>query len=207
MRVNKIVVGQLGVNCFIVSDESSESVVIDPGDEADRISGMLEQLALKPRFILFTHAHYDHVCAGVDLKDKYGAQIVMHEGEMPTYLATKNLCVSWGFAPEDFPAPDILVKDGDFLKVGSVVFKVLHTPGHTPGGICLYGNKTLFTGDTLFRGAVGRTDLQGGDMEMLRGSLQRILTLPPDTRVLCGHGEETTLGFEREHNIFLAGQI
>ncbi|MEJ2685145.1 MAG: MBL fold metallo-hydrolase [Candidatus Sulfobium sp.] len=205
MRVDKVVVGQLDVNCFIVSDGSSEAMVIDPGDEADRISWMIEQLALKPRYILFTHAHYDHVCAGGDLKNRYGASIIMHEDEGSTYLATKELCTSWGYGPEDFPTPDILVKDGDSLTVGSIVLKVLHTPGHTPGGICLCGNKTVFTGDTLFRGAVGRTDLPGGDMEMLSRSLRKILTLPSDTRVLCGHGEETTLFFEREHNPFLSG--
>jgi hydroxyacylglutathione hydrolase len=207
MRVNRIVVGQLDVNCFIVSEDSPEALVIDPGDEADRIFGVIEELALKPRYVLFTHAHYDHVCACGELKDRYGASIVMHEHERSTYMATKDLCISWGYAPEDFPAPDILVQDQDSISVGGIVFKVLHTPGHTPGGICLYGNKTLFTGDTLFRGAIGRTDLPGGDIEMLGSSLQKILTLPPDTRVMCGHGEETTLVFEREHNPFLAGRI
>ena len=206
MRVDKIAVGQLEVNCFIVSDESAEAMVIDPGDEADRILRTIEELDLRPRYILFTHAHYDHVCAGGDLKNKYGASIVMHEDERSTYLATEDLCISWGYAPEDFPPPDILVKDGDSITLGGIVFKILHTPGHTPGGMCLYGNKTLFTGDTLFRGAAGRTDLPGGDMGSLGNSLDKILTLPSDTRVLCGHGEETTLAFERKHNPFLSGR-
>jgi hydroxyacylglutathione hydrolase len=207
MRVEKIAVGQLDVNCFVVSDGSPEAMVIDPGDESDRISWTIDQLSLRPRYILFTHAHYDHVCAGGDLKARYGASIVMHESERDTYLATKDLCISWGYGPEDFPPPDLLVKDGDLITVGGITFEVLHAPGHTPGGICLYGSKTLFSGDTLFRGAVGRTDLAGGDIELLGNSLKRILDFPPDTRVLCGHGEETTIGFELQHNPFLRGRI
>lgn len=205
MRTDSIIVGQLDVNCFIVSCGSAEAIVIDPGDEAERISAVIEQLSLNPRYILFTHAHYDHVCAAGDLKNRYGSSIVMHEEEGPTYLATKNLCISWGYDAEDFPPPDILVKDGDSVTIGSMVFKILHTPGHTPGGICLYGNRTLFTGDTLFRGAVGRTDLAGGNADLLSRSLRKILALPPDTRVLCGHGEESTLAFELRHNPFLSG--
>lgn len=194
------------MNCYIVSAGSPDAMVIDPGDEADRIFLMIEQLSLRPKYILFTHAHYDHVCAGGDLKSRYGASIVMHEDEVPTYLATKDLCISWGYDPEDFPPADVLVRDRDSVVLGDVVFEVLHTPGHTPGGICLYGNKTLFTGDTLFRGAVGRTDLTGGDMGLLDSSLGKILKLPPDSRVLCGHGEETTLDFELKNNPFLAGR-
>lgn len=205
MQVNKLVVGQLDVNCYSVSDDSAEAMIIDPGDEAERIFLMIDKLGLMPRYILLTHAHYDHACAAGDLKDKYGASIVMHEEEGATYLATKDLCISWGYGPEDFPPPDISVADGDSLRVGNIAFKVLHTPGHSPGGICLYGEGTLFTGDTLFREAVGRTDLPGGDMGKLRGSLQRILSLPSDTRVMPGHGDETTIDFERRHNPFLSG--
>lgn len=206
MRVDRIVVGQLEVNCYVVSDESAVAMVVDPGDEPDRISAIIDQQCLKPIYIVFTHAHYDHVCAASDLKARYGASIVMYEAEKPTYASTKKLCISWGYGPEDFPPPDVSVKDGDSIKVGNTAFQILHTPGHTPGGICLYGNGALFTGDTLFRGAVGRTDLSGGNMDELFGSLQKILTLPSETRVMPGHGEETTLGFERRHNLFLSGR-
>jgi hydroxyacylglutathione hydrolase len=129
----------------------------------------------------------------------------MHEDERETYRMTKELCLSWGFGEEDFPPADLVVKDGGEVILGGITFRVLHTPGHTPGSICLYGGKTLFTGDTLFRGSVGRTDLAGGSREMLMASLRKIVELPGDTRVFCGHGDETTIGEELKHNPFLGG--
>ncbi len=129
----------------------------------------------------------------------------MHEADRETYRRTKILCVSWGFEEEDFPAPDILVKDGDKLNLGGTAFEVMHTPGHTPGSACLYTEGSLFTGDTLFRGSVGRTDLQGGDAAKLVESLRRLISLPPDTRVYCGHGEATTIREELGENPFLSG--
>jgi glyoxylase-like metal-dependent hydrolase (beta-lactamase superfamily II) len=206
MTIDKIVVGQLDVNCYVIHEEnSSEAVVIDPGDEFDRIAGLLDRKGLTPKYLLLTHAHYDHVCAVGELKEKYGAAIVMHEDEMETYRMTKNLCISWGFAADDFPHPDMLVKDGDKIFLGNNALEVLHTPGHTPGSICLYQEGTLFTGDTLFRGSVGRTDLPGGNTARLLNSMKRLVTLPADTRVFCGHGDETTMGEELLKNPFLSG--
>ncbi len=206
MTVDKIVVGQLGVNCYVVYDEgASEAAVIDPGDEFERIADLLDGQGITPKYIFFTHAHYDHVCAAGELKDKYGAAIIMHEDEKETYRKTKALCLSWGFVEEDFPDPDILVTEGSKIVLGGNTFEVLHTPGHTPGGICLYLEGTLFTGDTLFRRSVGRTDLPGGDTAKLEGSLKRLASLPPDTRVYCGHGDDTTIGEEVMRNPFLSG--
>jgi glyoxylase-like metal-dependent hydrolase (beta-lactamase superfamily II) len=205
MQIGRIVVGQLEVNCFVVSDEAtSKALIIDPGDEVERISEAIDSGRLKPEFILCTHAHYDHVCAAGDLKKAYGAPLVMHEGEADTYASTRRLCVSWGYEPEDFPPPDRTVTDGETVTLGSLTFRVIHTPGHTPGGICLFGEDVLFTGDTLFRGSVGRTDLAGGDMQALLSSLEKLLRLPAGTRVLSGHGEETTIGREAAANPFLA---
>lgn len=206
MTIEKIVVGQLGVNCYIVYDGgTSEAAVIDPGDEFERIADLLEGQGITPKYILFTHAHYDHVCAAGELKGKYGASIIMHEDEKETYRMAKTLCLSWGLSEEDFPDPDILVTEGDKIVIGGNTWEVLHTPGHTPGSICLYLNGTLFTGDTLFRRSVGRTDLPGGDTAKLEGSLKKLVSLPPDTRVYCGHGDETTIGEELIKNPFLSG--
>jgi hydroxyacylglutathione hydrolase len=204
LRIDKIIVGQLEVNCYIVSDEeTSEAVIVDPGDEFERITGLIESVGVKPVTILFTHAHYDHICAAKELQDRYRCTLAMHEEEKTTYEMTKRMCLVWGFEPEDFPPPDVSVKNGDKIRLGDVFLEVVHTPGHSPGSICIYGESFLFSGDTLFRGSVGRTDLPGGRTEKLIGSLKSLLTLPPDTRVLCGHGEETTLGEESSNNPFI----
>jgi len=204
VKIEKIVVGQLETNCYVVTDrKSAESLIIDPGDEPDMIIERVDKAGLKPQYILFTHAHYDHVCATKELHDLYGAQIIMHKNELSVYEDTQKMCMSWGFEKEDFPEPDTIVQEGDVISVGTLQFKVLHTPGHTPGGICLFGEKSLFSGDTLFRGSVGRTDLKGGDFSLLSDSLKKLISLPGDTRVLCGHAAETTIDLELKSNPFL----
>jgi glyoxylase-like metal-dependent hydrolase (beta-lactamase superfamily II) len=204
MHIEKIVVGQLDVNCYIIADDSkSEALIIDPGDEPEKVIECIDAAGFKPQYILFTHAHYDHVCAAKELHDRYKAVIVMHEDEKPTYLRTKQLCLSWGYEPEDFPAPERTVRDGDIISVGTISFQVMHTPGHTPGSICIHGGNILFTGDTLFKGSVGRTDLPGGDFELLSRSLKRLLLLPSETRVLCGHYSETSIADEMRNNPFM----
>jgi glyoxylase-like metal-dependent hydrolase (beta-lactamase superfamily II) len=204
MNIQKIVVGQIDVNCYVVSDDSkSEAMIIDPGDEFERIGDLIDSMDLIPKYIVFTHAHYDHVCAVKELKDKYNALIVMHEDEQTVYHKTKHLCISWGYEPEDFPPPDLLVRENDTIQLGRIAFKVIHTPGHTPGSMCLHCENILFTGDTLFQGSVGRTDLPGSNTKQLRSSLKKIASLPLDTKVNCGHGKETTIGEEIKHNPFL----
>ena len=204
MNIRKIVVGQLDVNCYIISDDSgSQALIIDPGDEPEKIIDFIDAAGLQPKYILFTHAHYDHVCAAKELHDRYNAVIVMHEQEKTTYRMTAQLCISWGYDPEDFPESERLIKDSDTISVGTICFKVIHTPGHTPGSICILGEKTLFSGDTLFKGSVGRTDLQGGDFGLLSQSLKKLTLLPPETRVLCGHEGETSIAEEMRDNPFL----
>ncbi|MGC2062951.1 MAG: MBL fold metallo-hydrolase [Thermodesulfovibrionales bacterium] len=204
MLVNTVVVGQLEVNCYIVSDgHSPDALIIDPGDDHERIVEYIDKGGLKPKYIILTHAHYDHVCAAGDLHKRYGVPLVMHEDEKMTYEMTKKLCISWGFSPDDFPADFQTVKEGEKISVGGLSLEVIHTPGHTPGCICLYGNKMLFTGDTLFKGSVGRTDLPGGNTNRLMDSLKKLTALPSETRVLCGHGEETTIGQELKRNPYL----
>lgn len=204
MKIETVTVGQLDTNCYVVFDEESrEALVIDPGDEPDKILAYIDTNNLRPTHIIFTHAHYDHVCAVKELKENYQAKITMHEAEAQTYEETKKRCMSWGYDADDFPPPDLAVKEGSEVRVGKVCFRVIHTPGHTPGGICLYGENLLFAGDTLFRGSVGRTDLPGGSIEHLRQSLKKLARLDPSTRVLCGHEEETTIGLEIRSNPFM----
>ncbi len=204
MNIRKIVVGQLDVNCYIVSDDlNSDALIIDPGDESERIIEVIDSAGLKPKYILFTHAHYDHVCAAKELRDRYKALIVMHEMEKQTYHMTTRLCMSWGYDAEDFPEPDLIVRDGDTISIDSVALEVIHTPGHTPGSICIYGEGTLFTGDTLFKGSAGRTDLPGGDFGLLSDSLRRLMLLPPETAVMCGHEDETSVADEMKNNPFI----
>ncbi|MBA4372354.1 MAG: MBL fold metallo-hydrolase [Thermodesulfovibrio sp.] len=204
MLIQSIAVGQLAVNCYIVSDGNSrEALIIDPGDEPERIAAFVGEHGLKPKYIVFTHAHYDHICAAGDLHKLYGVPIIMHEAETGTYQSSKEFCVSRGFSREDFPADFQTVREGGRITVASLVLEIIHTPGHTPGSMGLSGGKALFTGDTLFKGTVGRTDLPGGNTQQLMGSLKKLTALPPDTRVLCGHGEETTLGRELKSNPYL----
>jgi glyoxylase-like metal-dependent hydrolase (beta-lactamase superfamily II) len=204
VKTETMVVGPLETNCIIVADMTShDACIIDPGDEPDRIMSYIDAHGLRPHYVIFTHAHYDHVCAVRELKEKYHCRLVMHDQELKTYEDTKRYCMSRGYDAEDFPLPDITVKEDDALMFGNASFRVIHTPGHTPGSICLYGNGLLITGDTLFRGAAGRTDLPGGSMRDLRDSLKKLRGLPHATRVLCGHDAETTIAIELKTNPFM----
>lgn len=204
MIVRAISVGPLEANCFIIGDEASKkALVIDPGDEADRIMEIIQKEGLALDYIVCTHAHFDHVGAVIDLKEATDADIVLHKDEGEIYQGARDQAAFWGYELEPLPEPDILVEDGDEITVGSLKFEVLHTPGHSPGSICLFGEGVVITGDTLFAGAVGRTDFYGGDMEKLKGSFERLMALPPATEVLPGHGANTTIDRERSDNFFL----
>ena len=200
-----IPVGSLQANSYIIGDEETgQAVVVDPGDEGDRILEVVKANNLKVNEIICTHAHFDHVGAVGDLKKKTGAKIIMHKEDLETYSLAKDQGAFWGFQVEDLPQPDGFVEEGDDIKVGSLSFKVIHTPGHSRGGICLYGEGIVFTGDTIFKGSIGRTDFPGGSIEELKSSFRRIIALPDDTRVLSGHGPETTIGFEKKTNFFMS---
>ncbi len=204
VKIATLVVGQLDTNCIVIADSlTCDACIIDPGDEPERISDYIDANGLKPAYIVFTHAHYDHVCGARELKEKYHAAMVMHADDMTTYDETKRLCITWGYDEEDFPRPDLFVHEGDTVSVGALCFSVIHTPGHTPGSICLFGHGLLVTGDTLFRGSAGRTDLPGGNREHLRHSLKKLGRLPHPTRVVCGHDAETTIGEEVKTNPFM----
>jgi hydroxyacylglutathione hydrolase len=204
MIIETIVVGPLESNCFIIANENTkEALLIDPGDEPDRILELIAENNYKIKYIVCTHAHFDHVSALPEIKKETNAKIVIHRDELDIYKHTRDLAASWGYELDHLPDPDIFVSEGDTLKIGDLKFEILHTPGHSPGGICLYGKGILVAGDTLFAGSVGRTDLYGGDIEKLKISFKRLIALPDEVKVLPGHGPETTIRNEKINNYFL----
>jgi glyoxylase-like metal-dependent hydrolase (beta-lactamase superfamily II) len=203
MIVKTLAVGQLESNCYIISDEAtSKTMIVDPGDEPDKILAELGNM--KVEHIVLTHAHFDHAGAVSEIKAATGAKIVLHEDEQEQYAGIRDQGAFWGFKIPELPEPDILVTEGDEIVVGSHIFTTIHTPGHTPGGICLYVKGLLITGDTLFAGSVGRTDFPGGSMAQLKESFKRLMSLPDDTQVLPGHGPSTTIQREKTMNMFSA---
>ena len=204
MKIDNIVVGALQVNCFIVYDEDShDAIVVDPGAEAEKIIRLIEDRKLKVSRIVCTHAHFDHVGAVTKLKEKTGAAVMLHKGDSDIYMRADKQGALWGFQIEQPPAPDMYLLEGDEIAVGKFSLKVLHTPGHSPGGISLYGEGVILTGDTIFAGSVGRTDFPGGSAKELKRSFARIIALPPETRIFSGHGPSTTVKYEKKDNFFV----
>ncbi|MCE5194878.1 MAG: MBL fold metallo-hydrolase [Nitrospiraceae bacterium] len=204
MEIKTITVGPLGANCFIVADEkTSEAIIIDPGDEPEKILETVNNNNYKIKYIICTHAHFDHVGATGEIKRNTNAKIVIHKNDLELYRNAVDQGAFWGFEVESLPEPDMFVDEGEKIEFGSLSFEVMHMPGHSPGGICLYGENVLFAGDTLFAGSVGRTDFTGGDLSLLKKSFARLLTLPPETKVFSGHGPSTTIGIEKINNFFV----
>lgn len=208
MTVKRLVVGALGTNCYIVgSEETSDGMIIDPGDEADRILGVIETEKLSVKLIVITHGHIDHIGALKDVKEGTGAEIAINPHDMQLLNARMTQLMSIVPAGGSFPEPDRMLNDGDVITVGDLTFTVIHTPGHSPGGICLYSDGVLFSGDTLFQQGIGRADFPGSSYPQLLNSIRsKLLVLPDDTLVLPGHGPETTIGEEKQWNPFLRGQ-
>lgn len=210
MRIKQLTVGMMGVCCYIVAcDETKEAVIIDPGGGEEAILAACDQDKLTVKYIINTHGHPDHVCGNKVLKERTGAEIVMHAADADFF---GNPQIEQFFSQLGLPASppaDKRVTDGDTLFFGRESLTVIHTPGHTPGGICLYSKPNLFSGDTLFAGGVGRTDFPGGStQELLHSIKSRLLNLPPDTIVWPGHGyggERSTIAQEKAGNPFLTG--
>ena len=168
MIIQSLVVGPIQANCFILGDEKTqEAVVIDPGDEAQRILTGLQKQALTLKYIINTHGHFDHVGANKALKEKTGAPILIHRAEAPLLAQLSSSAAVWGMQVDDSPPADRLLEDGDRISFGEITLEVIYTPGHSLGGISLYTPKDLFVGDTLFAGSIGRTDFPGGDYDQL----------------------------------------
>jgi hydroxyacylglutathione hydrolase len=208
MLIRAMTVGSMSCCCYLViCEETREAIIIDPGGEEDRILGQCEKDKAKVKYIVNTHGHPDHVCGNARIKDATGALIVMHEEDAAFFgkPEVEQYFSSLGLKPS--PPVDKKVSDGDLISFGKENLKVLLTPGHTPGGVCLYSAPNLFTGDTLFVGGVGRTDFPGGDGKVLYNSIKnRLLTLPDETVVWPGHGyggANSTIGEEKRSNPFL----
>lgn len=203
-------VGSIMTNCYIIGcEETREAAVIDPGGDVPRIMKVIEKNELKVTHIINTHGHIDHIGGNKRLKEETGAELIIHETDAPMLTSSgRNLSLFSGSAING-PAADREVKEGDTIKVGSTVeFKVLHTPGHTPGGMTLelkVDDKTLlFVGDTLFNSSIGRTDFPGGSYKQLIDSIkEKLLVYDDNTLVYSGHGPHTNIGFERQNNPFL----
>ena len=211
MPVETLVVGELETNCYVVWREGeTEALVIDAGGDAEVIGETIDSRGLAPKMLFMTHGHVDHVAANAELKVRYptmGLAILGPERELLMRPAL-NLSFFLGGAIET-PEPERVLNEGDELAVGSMRFGVLHVPGHTPGSAALAGeidgSPVVFCGDTLFAGSVGRSDFPGGDGTVLLASIrEKLLSLPDETRVLSGHGPETTIGAERRGNPFLS---
>jgi glyoxylase-like metal-dependent hydrolase (beta-lactamase superfamily II) len=207
--IDSFAVGQLACNCSIVGDpDTRQAVVIDPGDEPDRILEALAGSGYKPVALVHTHAHFDHVGCSALLKRITGAPILMHAGDRPLYQNLVEQGQTLGITLEAPGIVDRLLTHGDRIPCGKGHLEVLHTPGHTPGSLCfrMAGEEedALFSGDTLFRRSIGRTDLWGGSTPQILESIkERILTLPGDLRVVPGHGPETTIADEGRRNPFV----
>lgn len=205
MIFERLVVGPLGVNCYIVGDaKTREAIIVDPGGNARDILDTLRREQVKPVAIVNTHAHFDHLIALNQVREKTGAPFWIHAAEAPVLASAQLGARMFGFAMAQPKPADRLLHDGEVMNLGALSLQVLHTPGHTPGGICLRGDTFVIVGDTLFQGSIGRTDLPGGDYATLMASIRdKLMPLPDETVVYPGHGERTTMGEEKVLNPFL----
>lgn len=209
MIIEQMIVGHMQVCCYIVGcPEAAEAILIDPAGDEDRVTRRVKDLGMDARYVVNTHGHPDHTCGNQRIKDLTGAQVIMHEldDDLSSDPRVQAFFRQMGFVP--VPPADIRIQDGYVVTVGDVSLTCMHTPGHTPGSICLYGEGNLFTGDTLFVGAVGRTDLPGGSMNVLLKSLkERVLSLPETTVVWPGHdygdSPSSTLRKEKRTNPYI----
>ena len=208
MIVEQMLGGPMAVFSYIVGcEQEKECLIIDPAGSIDRVLSRTEALGLTVTTVVNTHGHADHTSGNNALISRTGARLVAHEKDADRITAGLNKAMSLVMGKRPSPGAHFHVKDGDFIKLGKTGLSVIHTPGHTPGGICLYGDGNLFTGDTLFVGAVGRTDLRGGSFETLLASLRKLLELPPDTIVWPGHDygdtPSSTLAHEKKTNPYM----
>lgn len=202
MAVDTLLVGGT-TNCYIVYDDDKNGFIIDPGAEAEKILAYVKDQGLTIEGILLTHGHGDHISALNKVRDGLGVKVYMHKSELENFLSQSPEFVAMlgGELPDK--NPDVFVKDGDVIHFKAGDVKVIFTPGHTPGGVCYLYEDTLFTGDTLFQGSIGRTDFPGGDVAAIMSSLIRLSKLDEDLKVLSGHGFPTTIGAEKRMNPFM----
>lgn len=201
MQIKKQRMGPLGTNCYLVWEQASqEAMLIDPAGSPERIAEILEGFTGQVKYIVLTHGHPDHVAGVKAAKESTQAPALIHRLDAHMLAEHDSMIARYIGITEPLPEADQLLEGCEELQLGELVFEVLHTPGHTEGGIVLFGEGVLFSGDTLFAGSIGRYDLPGGDWSLLKASLQRLVALPGDTVVYPGHGDATTIAEELAHN-------
>ena len=206
MKLKSIVVGPVGTNCYIMSSDSKDCFIVDPGEDADRISNYIKSEGLDVYGILLTHGHFDHITAVNELRDEFNCPVFAGADEEKMLLDSNLNSCGFGMGAPVVIKDVNYLSDGEEFNIADFTIKTLFTPGHTPGGVCYYIKKEgiLFSGDTLFCMSVGRTDFPGGSSStLIRSIKEKLLPLPDDTKVYTGHGEATDIGFEKQNNYFL----
>ena len=211
MILKRLVLGPFETNCYIIGSKSSKvGMIVDPSAKATEILDSVKDLGLNIKLIVLTHGHIDHIGAVKEVKEAIGAEMAIHADDTRSISGQGGSLLDMMIPGLSYPAPpppDRLLKDGDSLNIDDLHFQVLHTPGHTPGGICLLGEGVVFCGDTLFNYSIGRYDLPGGNYSQIMNSIYtKLMTLPDNTIAYPGHGPKTTIGAERQGNPFLRGR-
>lgn len=206
MIVTRITVGAFQENCYLVADPDTDAIaIVDPGSEGDRIISEVEATGRKPEAIWITHAHLDHIGAIARVKERWNIPVWLHPLDEPLYRVGGRQAQLYGLPYDEPPPPDRAFAEGETIQLGSLELSVMHAPGHAPGHVVIHGYGNALVGDCLFAGSIGRTDLPFSNAAYLEASLQRIVSLPPETVVHPGHGDSTTIGEERISNPFLNG--
>jgi len=206
MILETLPTGPLDVNCWIIGcEDTGECIVIDPGGDGPLILEKMNEMKLEAVMVINTHGHFDHIGGNAFLIENTSARLMMHKADELFLKDASEHALMWGMEFEESPAPEIHLVDGDKLTIDSIVLKILHTPGHSPGSISILAENHLFAGDLLFSGSIGRTDLSGGDYAQLISSVrEKVFVLPDDTIVHPGHGPDTSVGVEKRTNPFLS---
>ena len=210
MKVQSFTFNPFQENTYVLSDDTQQCIIVDPGcytpPEKQELSAYIASIQLQPCRLVNTHAHLDHILGNNYVSGLYKLSLEMHDADTAILKAAPVYGEMWGIHAEPSPDPSVLLKEGDTVTFGQTSLKVLFTPGHSPGSICLYAEKEgiLIAGDVLFRESIGRTDLPGGDYDtLIRSIREKLFVLPDDVRVFPGHGPDTTIGYERRNNPFL----